>query len=190
MIDIDELLYKVVIDKPFYRSTGGGITLSGGEATMQMTFLNSFLKELKKEGIHVALETCGFFNIDSFRDRILPHLDLIYFDLKLINDEKSRFYTGQSSRPVLENFLYLIREANVPVFPRIPLIPEVTATKENLSDISRFLKDQNVEVCSLIPYNPLWQDKLVALGLASKYKGSSYMTGEEEQTCVGYFSQP
>jgi len=188
-IGLKELLYRVLIDRPFYRSTDGGITLSGGEATMQAPFLGNFLRELKREGIHVALETCGFFDLQIFQRQVLPYLDLIYFDLKLIDAQESRRHTGQSSRSILKNFVRLTREAKVPVIPRIPLIPDITATRENLGAIAQFLREQNVEFCSLIPYNPLWQDKPASLGRARRYSNISYMTEEQEKRCAEYFSQ-
>ncbi len=184
-----ELLYRVLIDKPFYRSTNGGITLSGGEATMQMPFLRYFLKELKREKIHIALETCGFFNLETFRTQILPYLDLIYFDLKLIDNEESRRYAGRSNLPILENFVSLTREAKVPIIPRIPLVPNITATRGNLIALSQFLRSHNIQECSLVPYNPLWQDKLISLGLSPEYQHSSYMSSEDERACVQYFSK-
>lgn len=184
-----ELLYRVLIDKPFYRSTNGGVTLSGGEPTTQMRFLHYFLKELKIMEIHVALETCGFFNLDVFRTQILPYLDLIYFDLKLIDDEESRRYTGRSNSLILQNFVSLNREANIPVIPRIPLVPNITATRINLTAFSDFLCSHHAQECSLMPYNPLWQDKLESLGLSSEYQQSSYMPSEDERACVQYFSQ-
>lgn len=188
-ITLEELLYKVSIDKPFYQSTNGGVTLSGGEPTLQMEFIHHFLKELKKKGIHTALETCGFFNLETFRKQVLPYLDLIYFDLKLIDDIESRRYTGQSNQCILENFVTLTCEAEIPLVPRIPLVPKITATKENLTGVSKFLRQHKVTTCSLMPYNPLWQDKLKSLGLTTKYRHSSFMTRAEKKVCIQYFYQ-
>lgn len=184
---LEELIYKVSIDKPFYLSANGGVTLSGGEPTLQMEFIHHFLKELKGRGIHTALETCGFFNLETFSKQVLPYLDLIYFDLKLIDDIESRLYTGQSNQCILENFVALTCEAEIPLVPRIPLVPEITATKKNLTKISKFLREHEVTTCTLIPYNPLWHDKLEPLGLTSKYKHSSFMTRAEENACLKYF---
>ena len=184
---LEELLYKVSIDKPFYLSTNGGVTLSGGEPTLQMEFIHHFLKELKGRGIHTALETCGFFNLESFSKKVLPYLDLIYFDLKLIDDTESRLYTGQSNQCILENFVTLTCEAEIPMVPRIPLVPEITATRRNLTGISKFLSQHKVTACSLMPYNPLWHDKLELLGLTSNYKHNSFMTRAEEEACLNYF---
>jgi len=156
---------------------------------MQMPFLRYFLKELKRERIHIALETCGFFNLETFRTQILPYLDLIYFDLKLIDDEESRRYTGHANQIIIENFASLIREVQVPIIPRIPLVPNITATRGNLIALSQFLRNHNIQECSLVPYNPLWLDKVISLGLSPEYQHSSYMSSEDERACVQYFSK-
>lgn len=187
-VTVEELLYEVCIDKPFYTSSGGGVTLSGGEPTFQMEFIGRFLQALKKEGIHTAIETCGFFSYRHFQEQALPFLDIIYFDLKLADDASSLNYTGRSNRCIFENFSRLAEESNVPIVPRIPLIPEITATKENLTGIARFLKKHKISSCSLMPYNPLWKDKLKRLGLTAHYNRSAFMTKTEEWNCIDYFS--
>jgi len=184
---VEELLYEVYVDKPFFSSTGGGVTLSGGEPTQQMWFIGRFLKALKEENIDTAIETCGFFNYEHFRTQALPFLDQIYFDIKLISDTESRRYTGRSNRLIIENFLRLVKESNITVIPRIPLIPGITDTFENLNGIANFLKMNGVSNCSLMPYNPLWTDKLKHLGHKARYKRTSFMTNEEEDACVKYF---
>jgi pyruvate formate lyase activating enzyme len=189
-ITVEELLYDVCIDKLFYASTGGGVTLTGGEPTLQMCFIEKFLRLLKEKNIHTAIETCGFFKYEDFRDKVLPFLDLIYFDIKLISDTASRKYTGRSNHLILENLSRLIKESEVPLVPRIPLIPGVTTTKENLEGIATFLRHLNVSNCSLMPYNPLWIDKSNRFGFAPKYKRSSFMTKTEEEVCMDYFLSP
>lgn len=186
-ITVEELLYEVCVDKPFFSSTGGGVTLSGGEPAMQMSFIGYFLKTLKEENIDTAIETCGFFNYEHFRSQVLPFLDLIYFDIKLISDSESRRYTGRSNRLIIENLSRLIKESNIPIIPRIPLIPKITNTFENLRGIAEFLKMNGVSNCSLMPYNPLWVDKLKRFGLKARYKRTSFMTKEEEDACINYF---
>jgi pyruvate formate lyase activating enzyme len=186
-ITVEELLYEIYVDKPFFSSTGGGVTLTGGEPTSQMSFAGRFLRALKEENIDTAIETCGFFNYEDFRKQVLPFVDLIYFDIKLISDTESRKYTGRSNRLIIENFSRLIRESNVSVIPRIPLIPDITNTRENLSGIAEFLKLNGVSNCSLMPYNPLWLDKPKRLGFKPEYRRSSFMTKEEEATSLDYF---
>ncbi len=189
-IGLDELVYRLMIDKPFYQSSGGGVTLSGGEVTQQMEFAHHLLKALKFEGIHTAVETSGFFNYRRFNELMLPWLDLIYFDLKLIEDAASREFTGQSNRLILGNFTRLVRSVKIPVIPRVPLIPGITASEENLSGIADFLSGQGIDSATLLSYNPLWSDKSARLGEAPKYHRMTFMTPEEKQQCVTSFHRP
>jgi len=183
----EELLYRVTIDEPFYKSTGGGVTLSGGEATMQFKFVHQFLRALKKRGIHTTIETCGFFNYRRFRELILPYVDLIYFDFKLMDDNLSWQHTGQSNKLILKNFKRLVADAKTSIIPRIPLIPGITATRENLQNIAKFLSECAVQNATLLPYNPLWRDKLDKFNLNPKYKRRSFMTKDELQASVAHF---
>ena len=186
-IDLDELLYRVRQDKPFYGSSGGGVTLSGGEPTWQMGFIHHFLKALKTEGIHTAIETCGLFNYGRFQQQLLPWLDLIYFDLKLIDNFQSRRYTGCSNHTILNNFTRLIANAEIPVVPRIPLIPGISDTEHNLRGMADYLRKNGVDSCSLMPYNPMWHDKLKRLGKSSCYDRSTFLTPEEQEASLRYF---
>lgn len=183
-IELNELLYQLLIDEPFYRSSGGGVTLSGGEVTQQMAFAHHLLKALKHEGIDTAIETSGFFNYRRFSELMLPWLDLIYFDLKLIDDNESLKYTGQSNRLMLDNFTRLMESSAVPVIPRVPLIPGITTSEENLQGIAEFLATLGIDAATLLPYNPLWQDKTVKLGKQPAYQRTTFMTPEEKAQCV------
>jgi len=187
-ITLSELLYRVMIDQPFYHATGGGITFSGGEATQQMTFIHFFLQALKTRDIHCALETSGFFHYPTFKEQILPYLDLVYFDLKLMDEQASIHYTGQSNRLILENFSHLAAEPDIQLMPRIPLIPEITTTQENLAGIANFLTKHGIHQANLLPYNPLWQDKTKRLNITPKYHRKSYMTSTEKARCIRYFT--
>ncbi len=188
-IGLEELLYRISIDKPFYQASGGGVTVSGGEPTQQMEFLHHFLRALKQEGIHTAIETSGFFNYRRFQQQLLPYLDLIYFDLKVMDDAMARRYTGQGSQLIQENFAKLVAQNTVPVLPRVPLVPDITATAENLSAIARFLRKHHIENVSLLPYNPLWQDKLEKLDLKPRYTRSKFMSQKEKEESVKFMQQ-
>jgi len=183
-ISLDELMYRLLIDKPFYSSSGGGVTLSGGEVTQQMEFAHHLLKALKAEGIHTAIETSGFFNYRRFSELLLPWLDLIYFDLKLIDDTASHQYTGQGNHLILDNFGKLVESAQVPVIPRVPLIPGITTTEANLKGIADFLAAHGIEAATLLPYNPLWFDKAARLGKIPQYQRITFMTPQEKNQCV------
>ncbi len=181
---VDELFYRVAIDKPFFDATGGGVTASGGECTMQMEFLHDFFKKLKTAGIRTAIETNGFFNFERFARLLLPWLDLIYFDLKLIDDAASIRHTGISNRPILNNLLRLNEMANIPVRVRIPLIPDITTTDANLRGIAQFLREHDITQVSALPYNPLWQDKLQRFGIDAKYRHDTFMSDAEIKHCI------
>lgn len=184
---VDELMYRLLQDKPFYTSTGGGVTLSGGEPTLQMDFAGRLLQALKREAIHTALETSGFFKYKVFKVKMLPWLDLIYFDIKLIDETDSKQYCGRSNKRILDNFSRLITEAKIPVIPRIPLIPGITTTEKNLKGIAAFLDKHGIKSCELMPYNPLWIDKLERLGITPGYQRNNYMTSAEKKACANHF---
>ena len=184
---VKELIEKVLIDKKFFTSTGGGVTLSGGEPTLQMEFLHHFLVALKQENINTGLETSGMFPLKQFQTYILPYLDFIYFDLKLIHPEESRKFTGRSNEQIVGNFLFLNTDAAVPVIARIPLIPGITATENNLNGISQFLQKLGITACALMPYNPLWQDKAAKNGVNIRFTHPEFMSPREEENCVQFF---
>ena len=186
-LTVDELYYRISIDKPFFRSTGGGVTASGGECTMQMEFLHDFFNKLKQEGIPTAVETNGVFNFERFQRLLLPWLDLVYFDLKLIDDESSRRHTGVSNIPILDNLTRLSKQTTVPVIVRIPLIPGITDTDDNLKGISRFLRGQGIKSAELLPYNPLWQDKMERFGMDAKYPNRHFMSQADIQQAINRF---
>jgi len=187
-IMLDELLYRLLQDKPIFISSGGGITLSGGEPMMQMGFAGRLLQQLKQQSIHTAIETSGFFHYDAFRQAVLPWVDLIYFDLKLIDDDDSRLYCGRSNQRMLSNFSRLLEDATTPVIPRIPLIPDITTTASNLRGIAALLNHHGLKSCSLMPYNPLWRDKMTLLGLTPAIPHRSYMSSDEQAVCARYFT--
>lgn len=186
-IDLDNLLYRILIDKPFFNSSGGGVTLSGGEVTQQMEFVHHLLMALQAEGIRTAIETSGFFNYRRFSKLLLPWIDLIYFDLKLIDDAESRQYTGQSNRLILDNFSKLVEFSRIPLIPRVPLIPGITTTGQNLGGIADFLNSHGIDTATLLPYNPLWADKATRLAKHPRYQRTNFMTPQEKEQCVALF---
>ncbi len=184
---VAELAEIVAEDSIFYENSGGGVTLSGGEPTMHPRYLKPFLQALKFNRIHVNLETCGYYYRPVFERYILPYLDLIYYDIKLIEPDAHRRYTGRTNDRILENFEALIRGGKVPLLPRIPLIPGVTDTDENLAGIASFLNKMGVKRTALLPYNPLWLPKAENLDRQSSYQYDRWMTPEEIERCASHF---
>jgi pyruvate formate lyase activating enzyme len=165
---VAEIVDRVMRDKPFYDASGGGVTLSGGEPTLFVDYCAELLSSLKARGVHTLLETCGAFDFDRFRSLLLPHLDAVYFDIKLIDESAHRQYTGTSNRRILDNFVKLIeiaQETAVDLLPRTPLIPGITDTDANMRDIASFLAGLGVKKAALLNYNPLWPAKANLIGL-------------------------
>jgi pyruvate formate lyase activating enzyme len=164
---IDEVLSLIEKDIPFFKNSGGGVTLSGGEATFFMDYTARLSAGLKEMGVRVLLETCGLFNYDAFMERIYPALDAIYFDIKIIDPGEHLRLCGQPNDIILENFRRLHRrhlEGGIEVLPRVPLIPGFTATDENLAAIARFLGGAGARKIGLLQNNPLWFEKNEMLG--------------------------
>lgn len=161
---VEELLEVVLRDRMFYTVSGGGVTLSGGEPTLFLDYGAEILGRLKELGIHTALQTNGCFFLEEFRQQLLPQVDLVMLDLKLADSQKHRQYTGQDNSLIFANLRHLLQENPERVLPRIPLIPEFTATLENLQALSQLLQKLGVKRCALLPYNPTWFHKAESIG--------------------------
>ncbi len=192
---ISELLEKVLKDKPFFDTSQGGVTFSGGEPTLYMLFLAEAAKALKEKGVHVLIETCGQFHYETFMDLVYPHLDLIYFDIKIMDSRIHKKYCGLPNETILENFKRLYRkfqEGGKEILPRIPLIPDITDTNENLSAIISLFREENVNKTQLMPYHPLWQDKNQKIGMnppsITGNKMAEWMAGDRIKTCKKLFT--
>lgn len=152
-------------DMDFYQVSGGGVTFSGGEPLVQLSFLRALVEKHRQEGIHTAIETslyCDFAAIDS----LLGFVDLFIFDLKIIDEQKHIEYTGVSSASILANAEKLF-QAGCPTIVRIPLVPGITDTEENISAMVRFLEKNNrngILYVSLLPYHCFGDGKCNALG--------------------------
>ncbi|MBU8902710.1 MAG: glycyl-radical enzyme activating protein [Victivallales bacterium] len=152
--------------KQYFDASGGGITLTGGEVTQQREFALSLLIQAKSAGIHTALETCGFCDW-SVLEQLIPYTDLILYDLKLMDDEAHRKWTGVSNKIILENLIKL-RKHNVQL--RVPLIPDVTDTQENLNAILKFAQKHELKSIAFLPYNMLTAAKYSWLGRSCSIK--------------------
>jgi pyruvate formate lyase activating enzyme len=187
--ELSELLEIILKDRPFFQNSGGGVTFSGGEPTMHMTYLHNLLIQLKNENIHTCLETCGYYNKENFENFLLPYLDLIYFDLKLFDPQKHQAYCKTSNKVILRNFKALVKNEEMEVLPRIPLIPDITATENNLKEWAKYLNDLGIRKIGLLPYNPLWTSKMKTLGKKEQYGRSEWMSKKEKQLVNNIFHE-
>jgi pyruvate formate lyase activating enzyme len=125
---------------------------SGGEVTGQLEFATVVLTECQSRGIHTAIETCGACSWPRLK-RLLEHADLVLYDLKLIYERHHRYWTGASNRQILDNARRLAGKT-IDVESRVPLVPGITDTEENLRGIFGFMQQQGLGRVALLPYNP------------------------------------
>jgi len=162
IVSIDELVQEVLSDRLFYKASGGGVTMSGGEPMFQKDFIAAFARRCKDEGIGVVLQTCGAFQWEQFKP-LIPLFNLIQFDLKVINPGQHRAIIGAENEAILSNAKLLI-EAAAPVEFRMPVVPGYTDTDVNLQDVAAFLKERGVKKIHLLPYHAMGEAKLPRLG--------------------------
>ena len=177
-------------DIPFFQHSHGGVTLSGGEPTLFMEFASELVQALKVLGIHTLLETCGYFNLTQFDSLLYPHLDQIYFDLKIMDAGEHKRYCGVPNHRILENFEQLYARSlnqGIPVLPRIPLIPGITTTRSNLEKVAVFLRANHVDRVALLDYNPLWVVKAEKVGMQPSFVRTTWMSKPEFQECQEFF---
>ncbi len=186
---VDELIEELMKDRVFYETSKGGITFSGGEPALHADYLNKVLKELKKNNIHIAIQTSGMFNMAEFRTKLLPFIDLIYYDIKIYDSRKHQEYTGISNDQILDNFVQLLKGSDTAIVPRVPLVPGITATRDNLIRIADFLRDAGCSKYELLPYNSGGIEKRLSLGKTIPAGLADIcINPEEEKECRTMFS--
>jgi pyruvate formate lyase activating enzyme len=162
---VENLNEFILRDLPFYKRSGGGITLSGGEPFAQPEFAFALLKAAREAGIHTAVETCLYVPWKVLSDS-LPLVDLYLVDLKHVDRDKFRLWTGGNGDAPLENFRKLAAN-RVPMIARVPVIPNFNADETSLTQILDFISDcGHVEEVHLLPYHTLGKNKYVQLGKA------------------------
>ena len=157
----EELVSKIEKNIPILNMSGGGVTFSGGEPLMHADFVLRCM-ELLRGKTSRALQTCGYADTDDFL-RVLKECDYVLYDLKQMDDEIHRRYTGVSNERILEHYRLLSR-SGVPFTTRIPLIPTVNDTVENIEATARFLSECGVPAVELLPYNKMAGGKYLMLG--------------------------
>ncbi len=147
-----DVLAEVERDRVFYDESGGGVTFSGGEPLIQPEFLKQLLIETERRGIHRALDTCGFAPQSTLAD-VAEHVDLFLYDLKLMDEQAHKQYTGVSNQLILDNLEYLLRSgANIVI--RFPLIPGITDSAQNLESLRSFLDERPaLSRLDILPYH-------------------------------------
>ena len=161
-ITVEELLPTLLEDRDFYETSGGGVTLSGGECLMQADFCAALLRALKEEGIHTAVDTCGFVAREALQ-KVIPYTNVFLYDLKAMDADTHIRCTGQSNRVILENLLYL-DSVGKDVEIRIPFVPDYNDTEmEAMAELLAPLRC--ITRVRVLPYHSYAGSKYEALGL-------------------------
>ena len=165
---VDEVIEKVMADKIFYDTSGGGMTLSGGEPFFQPDFTLALLEAAKKEGLHTAVETSGFTGRENLL-RALPFTDLFLFDCKATGDETHRRLTGVPQAPILAN-LRAIGDLGAQIVLRCPIIPGANDTEEHFAAVAALLNEvPGITSADLEAYHPLGTGKAPKIGKVQKF---------------------
>lgn len=176
-VTVKEVMEEVLKDRVYFRRTGGGLTLSGGESLCQPDFATALLRAAKEKGLSTAIESTAAAPIETIR-KLLPYLDHYLMDIKHINPEKHKEFTGRDNRLMLENARHLAKEARHLVI-RVPVIPTFNDTVEEISAIASYVSEimPGGEI-HLLPYHRLGSDKYKGLGREYKMKHISPPTDE------------
>lgn len=173
-----EVIREVLRDAPFYED-GGGMTLTGGEATMQPDLAEALLRLAKAECLSTAIETCGHTQW-TVLERLLPYLDDILYDLKHVDSDLHRMFTGLGNDLILSNLRRLAAQ-DAPLTVRVPLIPGFNASSDSIRAIAEFVTELNgsIKGIDLLPYHTLGQNKYKALGREYPWADHERLTDEE-----------
>jgi len=163
---VEQVVAEVQRDMIFYRTSKGGVTLSGGEVLYQSAFAIELLKQLKSLGINTAIETSGQGNTQSLIE-LSTYLDLILFDLKIMDEEKSKLILGADINLIKNNIRTLVK-MHKKIIPRVPIIPGYTTDDENIKEIILFVKSLNMTVIHLLPFHQYGSNKYKLLNLDYK----------------------
>lgn len=172
-----EVLKEIEKDRVFYEESGGGVTFSGGECLMQPEFLTGLLTDCKARGLHTALDTSGYASwqtIAGLKDAV----DLFLYDLKLMDEEQHRKYTGVSNKLILENLQKLAKNGKL-IWIRVPVIPGINDDDANLQALGAFLHSLQIRDVFLLPYHGIAANKYARMG--KDYQFSALESPSHEQ---------
>ena len=162
-VSVADIMPEILSDLPYYRRSGGGVTLSGGEVLCQADFARELLKSCKEAGLHTAIESASSLSFSEI-EKLLPYLDLYLMDIKHVDEKKHKEYTGVDNRLILEN-ARRIASSGVELIIRTPVIPGFNDTAEEIKAISKFASSlPGVKEHHLLPYHRLGTDKYEGLG--------------------------
>jgi len=181
---VEEVLKVVEKDSLFYRNSGGGVTVSGGEPMFQTDFLLAFLRKCREATLHTCLETCGYVKWEVL-ERILEYTDMVLMDNKHMDPERHREITGVDNQLILENTTKIIQKG-VPIIIRVPLIPGYNETEENIRALAMFMNEWGCRRVNLLPYHRWGANKYKALSMEYRLEEVKPLEKQEVQPIVEF----
>ena len=161
---LEEIFEKIKRYKPYFESSKGGVTVTGGEPLLQVKFLIELFKKLKNQGINTCIDTSGMVNLTEDIKKLLKLTDLVLLDIKHINSKKCKELTGHSNEKELE-FAQYLSENGIPVWIRQVIIPGITDSEEDIKELKKFINTlKNVEKLEFLPYHTAGKYKWKELG--------------------------
>lgn len=186
MLHAKELTDEILKDRPFFDESGGGVSFSGGEPLAQFNFLKQALQLCKNAGMHTVVDTSAYASAKRIEE-LLPVTDLFLVDLKLIDPLMHLKYTGISNAEILDNLQFLL-EQKAGLWIRIPIIPGITDTKNNLSGIAAWLKKHKFkQQINLLPYHKIAMAKYTRLHIPYRMNGTREPGADRMQEILAYF---
>jgi len=177
---VDEVMQEVLKDVDFFESSGGGITLSGGEPLFQYNFAKELLKACRNQGINTCVETSGFVSPAKFK-QILPLIDVLLFDYKISESDSHLEYTGVPNQLILEN-LHTAHRFNIPIYLRCPIIPGINDTDFHFADIAELSEElPRLKTIELLPYHDMGNSKRIGIGKTETVAGQKTVTPDVAQ---------
>ncbi|SHJ97290.1 pyruvate formate-lyase-activating protein [Tepidibacter formicigenes] len=185
---VPELMDDIKKYTPFMKYSGGGLTVSGGEPTLQPEFLERLLMEAKANDIHTAVDTSGFVDIEII-DPILDYTDLVLLDIKHINRDSFKELTGVYNDKTL-NLAKHLEKRNIPTWIRYVLVPGITDKEEDIENLAKFVSNlKNVENIEVLPYHSMGEFKWEELGYEYPLKGICDATDEDVEKASRIFEK-
>lgn len=176
---LDAVFEELMKDKGYYETSGGGVTCSGGECMLQPDFVGELFRRCKEAGIHTALDTCGQFPTANIA-KVLPYTDLVLFDLKILDGEKHKQFTGFDNALILENLRCICRYP-VKIRIRIPVIPGYNDAEEDLMETAQFIQELDPTMpVDLLPYHKFGLGKYKMLDIPYPLADVSSPTKEQK----------
>ncbi|MDV0431714.1 glycyl-radical enzyme activating protein [Lactiplantibacillus sp. DA1] len=183
---VAEVLTEIEKDEIFYRTSGGGVTLSGGECLLQADFAASILKNCKQLGISTAIETTGAMPVTEI-EKVLPYTDNVMFDLKIMNPVRAKQVIGDEVSQVKASFETALKTVNVRVTPRIPLIPGYTTSTSNLQLIADYVHKVGVHEVHILPFHQYGSQKYDYLSRNYELKDTALLTETQVNNIHQFF---